>query len=58
MFMGIDVILAVFIIAGTFGAEAEGKFRVRLACPSADGTFMFGNALCIPHLFLVGKSPL
>ena len=57
MFMGIDMILAVFIIAGTFGAEAEGKFRVRLTCPSADGTFVFSNALGIPHLFLIGKSP-
>ena len=56
MFMGIDMILAVFIIAGTFGAEAEGKFRVRLTCPSADGTFVFSNALGIPHLFLIGKS--
>ena len=38
------MLVTVLIIAVTFGAESEFKFRIGNLSSSADGTFMFGYA--------------
>ena len=34
------MILAIFVVAVTFGAETELQIRIVLFCPSTDGTFV------------------
>ena len=43
MLMGIQMILAVFIISITFGAETEFQRGIILFGSAADRTFMFGK---------------
>ena len=43
MLMGIQMMLTVFIISITFGAETEFQRGIILFGPAADRTFMFGD---------------
>lgn len=47
MFMGKQMILAVFVIAVALGTEAEFQFRVAFIRSAADGAFMLGHLGCI-----------
>ena len=50
MLMCEQMILAIFIVTVTFGAEPEFQIRVVQLRPPADGTFMLGNPSAAPGL--------
>ena len=57
MLMGIQMMLTVFIISITFGAETEFQRGIILFRPAADGAFMLGNSCRRLGLFFKFMSP-
>lgn len=45
VFVGIQMVLAIFIITEAFGAETEFQRGIILFRPAADSAFMLGNSL-------------
>ena len=57
MLMGIQMMLTVFIISITFGAETEFQRGIILFRPAADSAFMLGNSCRRLGLFFKFMSP-
>ena len=57
MFVGIQMVLAIFIITEAFGAETEFQRGIILFRSAADGAFMLGNSCRRLGLFFKFMSP-